>query len=170
MYRTSFTRLFDLDPVGFDGDGRSVSVGSGALLFVASLLHPFLDFGRRTRQGLLSLQRRLELVRQSQPVFGRGGFQASQRANGALARAFGGLNGFDKKVVGVGFALVRSRRSADVHWPLHIAFSHHNVKRNRSHFSHYYDPFTQCAVKTKPFSKTIPVFCRKSARLPWKLG
>src|SRR5256886_8042188 len=28
MYRTSFTRLFDLDLVGFDGDSRSVSVGS----------------------------------------------------------------------------------------------------------------------------------------------
>src|SRR2546427_13043248 len=97
MYRTSFTRLFDLDLVGFDGDSRSVSVGSGALLFVASFLHPFLDFGRRTRQGLLSLQRRLELVRQSQPVFGRSRFQTSQRANRALARAFGGLNGFDKK-------------------------------------------------------------------------
>src|SRR5438552_6968002 len=88
MYRASFTRLFDLDLVGFDGDSRSVSVGSdGALLFVAGFLHPFLDFGRRTRQGLLSLQRRLELVRQSQPVFGRSGFQASQRANRALARA-----------------------------------------------------------------------------------
>src|SRR5205807_9705195 len=61
MYRTSFTRLFDLDLVGFDGARRSVSVGSGALLFVAGFLHPFLDFGRRTRQGLLSLQRRLDL-------------------------------------------------------------------------------------------------------------
>src|SRR5437588_5155370 len=59
MYRTSFTRLFDLDLVGFDGDRRSVSVGSGALLFVAGFLHPFLDFCRRTRQGLLSLQTRI---------------------------------------------------------------------------------------------------------------
>src|SRR6266571_4599941 len=99
MYRTSFTRLFDLDLVGFDGDGRSVSVGSGALLFVASFLHPFLDFGRRTRQGLLSLQGRLEIVRQSQPVFGGGAFQAYQSANGALAGAFGGLDGFKKQVI-----------------------------------------------------------------------
>src|SRR5437762_3714276 len=102
MYRTSFTRLFNLDLVGFDGDSRSVSVGSdGALLFVAGFLHPFLDFCRRTRQGLLSLQRGLELVRQSPPVFGRSGFQTSQRANGALAGAFGGLHGFDKQVIGV---------------------------------------------------------------------
>src|SRR5260370_31030242 len=115
MYRTSFTRLFDLDPVGFDGDGRSVSVGSGALLFVASFLHPFLDFGRRTRQGLLSLQRRLELVRQSQPVSGRGGVHASRRANGALARAFGGLDGFADEDSGVGFIVVGSAAVTNIH-------------------------------------------------------
>src|SRR5437763_14940667 len=109
MYRTSFTRLIDLDPGAFDGVRRSVSVGSRALLSVAGFLHPFLDFGRRTRQGLLSPQGRLELVRQSPPVFGRSGFQTSQRANGALARAFGGLHGFDKKVIDVRFAFVGSR-------------------------------------------------------------
>src|SRR5438046_9079522 len=109
MYRTSFTRLFDLDLVGFDGDSRSVSVGSdGALLFVAGFLHPFLDFGRRTRQGLLSLQRRLVLVRQSLPVFGRSGLQTSQSAKGALAWAVGGLDGVVMEVRGVSFVLLGS--------------------------------------------------------------
>src|SRR5437773_6693340 len=55
MYRTSFTRLFNLDLVGFDGDSRSVSVGSdGALLFVAGFLHPFLDFCRDRKSTRLN--------------------------------------------------------------------------------------------------------------------
>jgi hypothetical protein len=100
----------------------------------------------------------LELVRQSQPVFDRSGFQASQRANRALARAFGGLCGFDKQVVDVGFALVRSRRFSDVHWPLHVAFSPHNVKRNRSHFSHYYALIYAMRCENKPLFQDDPRF------------
>src|SRR5437588_5155371 len=87
-------------------------------------------------------KRGLELVRQSPPVFGRSGFQTSQRANGALAGAFGGLHGFDKQVIGVRFAFVGARGFTNVHWPLHVAFHHDYVKINHSHFSHYYDHFT----------------------------
>jgi len=79
----------------------------------------------------------LEFVRQSQPVFGRGRFQASQGANGALTWTLGGLDGFDKEVIGVRFAFVGPRRFPNVHWPLRLAFSHDNVKLNYSHFSHY---------------------------------
>ena len=164
MHRTGFARLFDLNLVGFDGDGRSrwVFVGSdGALLFVAGFLHPRADFGRRPRQGLLSLQRRMEFVGQSQPVFGRGGFQASQRANRTLTRAFGRLDGFDKKVIGVRFALVGSRGFPDVHWPLHIAFYHDNVKRNLCHFSHYYDRLTQARFENKPLLQNDPGFLQE---------
>src|SRR5262249_53679656 len=93
---------------------------------------------------------RLEFVRQSQPVFGRGGFQASQRANRALTRAFSRLDGFDKQVIGVRFALVRSRRFSDVHWPLHVASAHDNVKINCGYFSHYSADLTQACSENKP--------------------
>jgi hypothetical protein len=41
---------------------------------------------------------------------------------------------------------------------LHVALRPDDVKRNHSHFSHYFDQFTQCALKTNHFFRTIPVF------------
>ena len=45
-----------------------------------------------------------------------------------------------------------------------------NVNRRYNHFTHYCGQCMQCTVKTNHFLKTILVFCRKSHRLPWKLG
>jgi hypothetical protein len=72
------------------------------------------------------------------------------------------LDGFDKKVIGVSFALVGSRRFPDVHWPLHIAFYHGNVKRNCGHFSHYYDWLTQARFENKPLLQNDPGFLQES--------
>jgi len=83
-------RLVRLDLVRF----RTVTViGSPVdpvlFFFDASFPSPFLVFGRRTRQGLLSLQRRLSFA-PSQPVFGLpDGFRLPHRANRASARPLG---------------------------------------------------------------------------------
>jgi len=83
------------------------------------------------------MQRRLEFVRQSQPVFSRRRFKAAQRTDCALAGATGSLDGFDKQMIGVGFALVCSSGLSNIHWPLHIACSHVLVNTNCDSFSHY---------------------------------
>ena len=115
----------------------------------------------------MSLQRRLKLVRQCKPLFGRGGFQTSQRANRALAWAFGGLDRFDKKVIGVGFALVRPRRFSNVHWPLHIEFYRYNVKINYSYFSHYLAESHNALLKRNGFIDQTPPFFAMPVRPVW---
>ena len=53
-------------------------------------------------------------------------------------------------MIGVGFALVGSRRFPDIHWPLQVAFRRDNVKAYYSHFSHYFDRLTQARCENKP--------------------
>ena len=85
------------------------------------------------------MQRRLEFVRQSQPVFSRRRFKAAQRTDRALAGAIGSLDGFDKQMIGVGFAFVCSSGLSKIHWPLHIAYPSIPVNTNCDTFSHYYN-------------------------------
>jgi hypothetical protein len=71
------------------------------------------------------------------------------------------LNRFDKKVVDVGFALVGSPRFSDVHWPLHVASFHHNVKVIYSHFSHYSADLTEACSENKALLQDAPGFLQE---------
>jgi len=115
MYRTSFTRLFDLDPVGFDGDGSIRSPSDpGALLFVASF-PPILGFRSKNPTGTLVPANAAWSLCASPSQSSAGRFPGFPESKSALARAFGGLDGFDKQVIGVGFALVGSRGFSNIH-------------------------------------------------------
>src|SRR5207249_11631778 len=93
-----------------------------------------------------------------------GRLQASQRADRALAWAIGGLDGFDKQMVGVGFTFVVPGCLPDIHWPLHIAVYTGAVNINCVYFSHYYRSFKTRTHK-KRLGEDFPEMVQKSVEV-----
>lgn len=126
MHRSGLARLFDAHPVRIDRQPR--------LRFAAiprrrdwlrarspSLLHLFdqgLDLRVGGRGRTLSLETRLQLVRQAEPFFARRRGEAAEGADHVLAGTLGSVHGLDEPIVGVGFSLVRLGGPTEVHRPL----------------------------------------------------
>src|SRR5215471_5864401 len=91
-------------------------------------------------------------------MLGGSRFQAAERADGALARTVGSLNGLDQQVVGVGFPFVDSGSFANVHSPLHLTSMAAMVNIKVHTFSHYFQEITKPPMKRNELDKNSGVF------------
>ena len=73
----------------------------------------------RDRKRTLSLEARLQPVRQVEPFFARCRGEAAQGADHVLAGTLGSVHGLDEEIVSVGFSLVRLGGPTEVQRPLY---------------------------------------------------
>ena len=88
-------------------------------MVAAPRAHPINDVGDFALVGVdeiaLTDEGVLDLARELDPCLARPRAEIAQRTNRLLSRSFGGVDGFDQDVVGVGPAFVGANRFADVH-------------------------------------------------------
>jgi hypothetical protein len=142
MNASRFAGCFDAHTLAVDRQQRFAGrAGRGGRGTEFSSSPPFFDQGFhaciRGSQGELSCQARLNSVRQVQPVLGGRRLQTSERAQDALSRPLGSVEGFDQEIVVVSFALVSLGGLSDIHRTLYITYSPFIASINSNTIRHY---------------------------------
>jgi hypothetical protein len=176
MHRPGFARLFHLHSLGIDLHDRAGLPAAAAPCLACAPCLPALKAFQEQRvdclaiQGKLSFKGRLKPVSQRKPVFFGSRLETAKGADGALAWAFGGLDGLDEEVIGVGFASLGAGAFADVHLPLCTSQSLHHSKTQPVLFSRYISHSKPASGEIKDLRATEPLNPPTSAGGPAGVG